>query len=256
MTRSIQKLGNETIWIIGASSGIGEELSAQYALAGYKVVASARRETRLNELVSRYNENIAPLVLDINDNVSVQRAVEQLVSKNNLPHTIVINAGIYTPQSVDKYLFQNSFDTMNTNYLGVCRILDQLLPHLLRRKKGKIVIVASVAGYQGLPKSLSYGPSKAALINLAEGLHMELKDKGIHVQVVNPGFVKTPLTQQNRFPMPFLLDVEKAASLIRKGIQSDRFEIAFPLPFVLILKTIRLLPYRLSLSLIRRMTTK
>jgi short-subunit dehydrogenase len=246
----------ETIWVVGASSGIGAELALQLAQDGLKTIISARRLSKLEELKAKEPVHLKPLAMDICDPQSVLEATQTLKDSNNLPETIVINAGIYTPQSAKKYLYQNAFETMNTNYLGVCRLLEQILPAMIEKGRGRIVIVASVAGYQGLPKSLAYGPSKAALINLAEGLSIELKGTGVLVQIVNPGFVKTPLTSQNKFPMPFLMEVSEAAHQIRKGMQTSQFEIAFPRPFVFILKTIRLLPYRFSLSLIKRMTMK
>ncbi len=245
----------EKYWIVGASSGIGEELAKQLASAGSTVVISARSFNKLQEICAQNAERLSAIPIDVTDETSVQEAALSVMGADHPPDTIVLNAGTYRPETAHKYGYNRAFETMNVNYLGVCRILEAILPKLIERKAGKIVIVASVAGYQGLPNSLAYGPSKAALINVAEGLQIELKHTGVTVQLINPGFVKTPLTAQNKFKMPFLMDVEDAVRAIRQGLKSDRFEIAFPGVFVVILKLIRMLPYRLSLSLIRKMTS-
>lgn len=244
-----------TYWIVGASSGIGAELAKQLAQQNHQVTISARRLEKLNEVKQAAVEHINVLPLDICDTQSIDSAFATLSKTVDFPDTIILNAGMYAPQTAKKFSYVRAVQAMEVNYFGICQLLERLLPKLIARGSGKIVIVASVAGYQGLPNSLSYGPTKAALINLAEGLNIELRGTGILVQVVNPGFVKTPLTAQNKFPMPFLMEVEDAAAFICKGLNSSRFEIAFPRPFVLILKTLRLLPYRLSLPLIKRMTS-
>jgi short-subunit dehydrogenase len=246
---------NEKYWIIGASSGIGEELARQLASTGSMVVISARSLNKLEEICAQNQQQMSAIPIDVTDENSVRDAAVAVMGSDQVPDTIVLNAGTYRPETAHNYAYSRAFDTMNVNYLGVCRVLETILPKLIERNSGKIVIVASVAGYQGLPNSLAYGPTKAALINLAEGLQIELQNTGITVQVINPGFVKTPLTARNKFKMPFLMNVEDAALAIRRGLKSHKFEIAFPATFVLILKLIRMLPYRLSLSLIRKITS-
>jgi short-subunit dehydrogenase len=143
-----------------------------------------------------------------------------------------------------------------TNFLGVINVLSAVLPVFRKRSSGHVSWIASVAGYRGLPKAAAYGPTKAALINLAESLRPELEAEGVTVSVINPGFVKTPLTAQNDFPMPFLMEPDEAARLTIAGLASRRFEIAYPRPFVAILKFARLLPYRIYFALIRRSILK
>ena len=145
---------------------------------------------------------------------------------------------------------------MEVNYLGVTHALAALLPEMKRRKIGHIAIVASVAGYRGLPKGAYYAPTKAALINLAETLHPELAKEGIKMQVINPGFIRTPMTQINKFPMPFLMEVPDAVTLILKGLRANRFEIAFPGQLVSFLKVSRVLPYWLYFWVVRRMAPR
>ena len=132
--------------------------------------------------------------------------------------------------------------------LGVVNCLAGLLPRMLPRRSGHVAWIASVAGFVGLPKAAAYGPSKAALINLAESLKVDLELRGVTVSVVNPGFVETPLTAQNDFPMPFLMQAPEAARLTIEGLRRRRFEISYPWRFVLIMKLARLIPYALFFS--------
>ncbi len=141
---------------------------------------------------------------------------------------------------------------MQVNYLGVVNGIEALLPALRRRHSGHIVIVASIAGYRGVPRAAAYGPTKAALINLAESLRFDLEREGIQISICNPGFVDTPMTAGNRFPMPFLMQVEDAAEVLYRGIMQQKFEIAFPRRFVLLLKIFRCLPYALYFPLMRK----
>jgi short-subunit dehydrogenase len=143
---------------------------------------------------------------------------------------------------------------MRINYTGAVHLIEAVLPALLTQKEGHISLVSSVAGFRGLPKSLAYGPSKAALTHLAEVLYLDLKDQGIGVSVVHPGFVRTPLTSQNDFEMPALIEPEEAAQAMvdqwRKGV----FELHFPKRFTLVMKLLRVLPYRIYMPLASRLT--
>jgi len=245
---------SNTIWIVGASSGIGRELARQYVRNGNNVLVSARRLEKLEELAQEAPSHITAVQLDVVDKDSIESAAKKIFESNDTPDTIILNAGIYKPMSHTHFIAKNAEETMKVNYFGVVRMIENILPRLLKTKSGKIVVVASVAGYNGLPLSLAYGPTKAALINLCEALRIELMGSGVSIQLVNPGFVKTPLTAQNKFQMPFLLDVEDAAERILKGINKDQFEIAFPRRFAYLLKVIRMLPYAISLPLLRKMT--
>jgi short-subunit dehydrogenase len=145
---------------------------------------------------------------------------------------------------------------LQVNYMGVINVLAAVLPGFARERRGHISWIASVSGYRGLPKAAAYGPTKAALINLAESLKPELDEMGVKISVINPGFVKTPMTEVNDFEMPFLMQPEEAARVTIKGLARGKFEIAYPTPFVAILKTLRLLPYALYFPLIRRSVLK
>jgi short-subunit dehydrogenase len=241
-------------WIVGGSTGIGRELALQLADLGEKVLVSARSEDNLKEVQNLRPEYIKSIALDVTDEKAVASTVATLFNSGNAPKTVYLNAGIYHPMSVKNFSASTAARMMTVNYLGTMNVIENILPHYINAKSGHIVVVASVAGYQGLPMSLGYGPTKAALINLCEGLHLELHGSGVKIQVVNPGFVKTPLTANNKFPMPFLMEVEEAARRIVKGAQTSSFEIIFPRRFAIILKTLGLLPYGISLPLIRKLT--
>lgn len=246
---------NEAIWIVGASSGIGREVALQYADKGSEVIISARSKEKLDEIATVKPDLIKSMPLDVTDECSVKLATYQLFADGEGPKTVILNAGAYAPMSFDHFSADKAMEVMNVNYSGVVRLIERILPHYLGDGSGKIVVVASVAGYQGLPLSLAYGPTKAALINLCEALRVELMGSGVTIQLVNPGFVKTPLTAGNKFPMPFLMEVEDAAASMIKGIEGNAFEIIFPRRFAYILKFIRMLPYAISLPLIRKGTS-
>jgi NAD(P)-dependent dehydrogenase (short-subunit alcohol dehydrogenase family) len=236
-------------WITGASSGIGAEIALQLAQSGVKVAASARSlpENPLHANISHYS-------LDVTVPESVSAAVEQIERELGPIDLAVFSAGAYVPFSPTPFSIDN-FTRVNTvNYLGVVHCIAALLPRYMSRRAGYFAWVASVAGYQGLPKAAYYGPTKAALINLAEALWMELRPHGIDISVINPGFVETPMTAANDFPMPFLINPERAAALTIAGLAARRFEIAYPFRFVLILKVLSLLPRTIKLRLISRFT--
>jgi short-subunit dehydrogenase len=168
----------------------------------------------------------------------------------------VLGAGTYTPVSIDALDPSRFAGMMATNYMGVVNCVSALAPRMMARRAGHLSWIASVAGYMGLPKSAAYGPTKAALINLAESLYPEMKERGVSISVVHPGFVATPLTAQNDFKMPFLMQPEEAARRTIAGLAKGHFEIAYPRRFVAILKLVRALPYSLFFRLISRAVLK
>lgn len=236
-------------WITGASSGIGEAVALELAREGWHVLVTARRLDRLEDLAARH-KNIIPMAGDISDAARMKEIIETARLNYGLPELVILNAGTYISDPIEEFSAQNFKTQIDLNLTGTANCLEAILPHYINRKAGHIAIVASVAGYRGLPRSLSYGPSKAALINMAEALAIEGKRHNIKVQVVNPGFIKTPLTDQNKFPMPFLMDVDAAARIFVRELSSSKFEITFPKIFSYILKIIGLLPARLYIKLI------
>lgn len=242
-------------WITGGGSGIGRELARQIAAGGDKVVVSGRRLAALQEAAGSHH-NIIPHELDVTDARMVSAAVAQIEAAHGPIDGAVLNAGQYDPMDIAGFAADRVLQTFATNVQGVANCLDPLLRVMRSRGAGQIAIVASVAGYRGLPKAAAYGASKAALINMAEALKPEADTAGIKLQIVNPGFVSTPMTKRNDFPMPFLMTPEEAARRICKGLGGSLFEITFPRRFALLLKIGRLLPYRLYFAITRRMIAR
>lgn len=239
-------------WITGASTGIGREVALQLADLGVTVAASARSDDKLASL----GANIKSYPLDVTDRTAVLATISNIERDIGPIDLAILAAGTYTPVDVENFAPIVFETTMTTNYLGVMNALAGLLPAMLARRAGHVAWIASVAGYVGLPKAAAYGPSKAALINLAESLKLDLERRGITVSVINPGFVETPSTAQNDFSMPFLMQAPEAARLSIEGLLRRKFEITYPWRFVTIMKLARLLPYALFFRVIRTMLNK
>jgi len=240
-------------WVTGASSGIGEALSIGLARVGWTVAVSARRADRLAALSARPEAagRLHPVPLDVTDAAAVTAAAGEIEARLGPIEAAVFNAGDYTPmpaRAFDTALFRHLIEV---NYLGVVHGIGAVLPGQLARGRGRILINASVAGYRGLPKGAPYGASKAALINLAESLRSELHGSGVVVRVINPGFVRTPLTDKNDFAMPALLEPGEAAEAILAAFDGDGFEICFPKRFAAFMKLLRCLPYAWYFPLLR-----
>lgn len=239
------------IWIAGASTGIGAALAMRYAKLGHTVYASARSEDKLHRLSQQAQNlegSIVALPCDVTDNDSVLSAVAQAQSHGPID-LAVLNAGYYDPIELDALTLEHFLTTYEVNLQGVVRCLLAVLGGMKERQHGQIAIVSSVSGYSGLPRAAAYGSSKAALINLAESLQPECKAAGVDIRLINPGFVKSPLTDKNSFKMPFIIEADEAASRIVKGLASTSFETHFPKRFTLWLKLLRFLPYGLYLKL-------
>jgi len=244
-------------WITGASTGIGRELALRLATQGCIVAASARSVAALDSLAVQSQSQpgrIVAMPVDVTDIRDVERTYTKIADELGVPDLCVLNAGTYIPVNA-KRLNSSDFDSQfNLNVIGTVRVLESVIPGMVKRKSGRIAVVASVSGYRGLRTASAYGATKAALINMCEALRMELGDHGIVVQVVNPGFIKTPLTDKNDFPMPFLMPVDKAVDQLYRGLLGNRFEITFPKRFTWMLKVLRLLPYAVYLPMMNRTT--
>lgn len=238
------------VWIVGASSGIGQATAAALHGLGARVIVSARKAEALAAFVATHAGSQA-LALDVTQREAVQAAAARLLVQGPLD-CVVYCAGHYTAMRADALDVDDMLRHGAVNYNGALYLLDAVLPALLARGTGHISLVGSVAGYRGLPNSLAYGPTKAALINLAETLYLDLHTKGLGVSIINPGFVQTPLTAGNDFTMPALLTPEQAATAILQGWARGAFEIHFPKRFTLWLKALRIMPNRLFFQLVRR----
>ena len=242
-------------WIVGASTGIGAALAEELAGKGARVALSARRREPLEEMAARFGKGRAlALQLDITDAPALGKAAAHLERAWGGIDLVVVMAGEYKPMRAWELEVAAARSMVEVNLVGPYNVLAAVLPGLLARGSGTIALVSSVAGYRGLPKSLVYGPTKAAVINLAETLYLDLQPKGIGVCVVNPGFVRTPMTAQNDFRMPALIEPAEAAGEIVKGLEKGEFEIHFPKRFTRFLKLLRVLPYGRYFPAVRKAT--
>lgn len=249
LNTTIEHWEGKRVWIIGASSGIGKALANTLRSEGALLALSARRDIASNQ---KPDMNELNLPLDVRDETSLRSTYHQLREKWDHLDLVIYCAGIYTPMRAWEIDLDIINDSIATNLQGVYNMLSMIVPDMVRQRKGGICLVSSVAGYTGLPKAFSYGPGKAALINLAQILYSDLSPKGISVYLVNPGFVATRLTQQNDFKMPALITSDDAAKEIVKGLSEGRFEIHFPRRFTYCLKWLSRLPDRLRFYLIKR----
>ncbi len=240
-------------WITGASSGIGRALAMRLAADGWRVVASARDRHALESLATAA-PNVVPWPLDVSHADAVAAAVTAIEQQVGPLSLAVLNAGTHRPTPAASFRAAEVRALVEVNLMGVVQCLEPTLAAMRTRRAGHIAIVASVAGYRGLPTAAGYGATKAALINLCEALKPECETLGVKLQLVCPGFVETPLTAHNTFPMPFLIPVERAVDRLVAGLAGNAFEITFPRRFALILKLMQMLPYRLYFPLIRRVT--
>ncbi|MGO1120703.1 SDR family NAD(P)-dependent oxidoreductase [Rhodovibrionaceae bacterium A322] len=244
------------IWITGAGSGIGLATARYYAAQGHQVAVSARNEDSLNTLKDSCKGQpgeIHVFQADVCRPSSLKAAYKRMLLEVGLPDLALLNAGTYEPSPAADFRMTPYQRLMEINYFGTLNCLNLLLPDFKDRGKGQIALMASMAGFRGLPNASAYGASKAAVINLAESLKPELASFGIDLRLINPGFVKTPLTDKNTFAMPFLIPAEQAARTIADGLAGRSFDISFPFTFALMMKLLRLLPDRLYFLLTRRL---
>jgi NAD(P)-dependent dehydrogenase (short-subunit alcohol dehydrogenase family) len=249
MNPKITDWRGKSVWLLGASTGIGAALARELAGHGARLALSARRLEKLQALALA---DALLLPCDATDTISLAGAREQLLAVWGGVDLVVYLAGDYVPMRADTFDLAVAERVVAVNFSGAMRLAATVLPDL--RPGGGIAFVASVAGYRGLPKALCYGPGKAALIHFAEVLHLDLAPKGIGVWLVNPGFVATPLTAQNDFSMPALQTPEQAAHAMLDGFRTGHFEIHFPKRFTRVMKFLAHLPYGWYFPLIRRLT--
>ena len=247
----IDSWAGRVVWLVGASTGIGRATAERLHARGARVVVSARSEAALDSFVANHAGS-DKLVLDATDHDAVRDATARIVNTHGRIDLAVYCAGTYAAMRADGFDLDVAKRHVDVNYVGALNLLDAVLPQLRRQRGGHFSLVASVAGYRGLPQALAYGPTKAAMINLAEILYMDLQPQGIAVSVVNPGFVETPLTASNRFRMPALITPQVAAAAMLEGWAAGRFEIHFPRRFTLAMKALRALPDWLYFGLVRR----
>ena len=249
----IEDWRDRVVWIVGASSGIGRATASRLHAQGAVVVVSARNGAALDQFVAAHPGSLA-IALDVTDRAALAAALQQVLALRGRLDLAMYCSGHYLAMRADEFDLDEMQLHMHINYGGALNLLDAVLPRLITQAHGHLSLVASVAGFRGLPNALAYGPTKAALQHLAETLYLDLHASGIGVSVINPGFVATPLTAGNRFDMPALLTPEQAARHIVRGWARGRFDIHFPKRFTRWLKLMQLLPHRLYFAAVRRAT--
>ena len=255
LNKKITDWSNKRVWIIGASTGIGAALADLLHSRHAKVAMSARSGDKLAAFVTKFGASRAmALPLDITKVDTIKAAEEDLIAAWGGYDLVVLMAGDYKAMRAWEIDLNVAQQMIDVNWVGFMNSLSVVIPTFMKQKSGGVALVSSVAGYRGLPNALIYGPSKAALINLAETLYLDLHDKNIDVYLINPGFVKTPLTAQNDFEMPHIITPVEAAEEIEKGLADGEFEIHFPKVFSRQLKFLRHLPYHLYFKLIKKST--
>ncbi|WP_420405340.1 SDR family NAD(P)-dependent oxidoreductase [Nisaea sp.] len=244
------------VWITGASSGIGLALAERMMRDGWIVAGSARSAEALTELENRHPECFFGYPLDVTDETAAKVVVARIREERGGLDMAVLAAGTHLPVELED-LETNKFRTLvGVNLLGVVHCLAAVVPGFVAARQGHVAVVSSVAGYGGLPTAAAYGATKAALNNMTAAFKLDLDRYGVKIQLVCPGFVRTPLTDRNPFPMPFLMEPEDAAEAFYRGLQSGRFEITFPRRFAIILKLLNALPYSVYFRLMKRGTGK
>jgi NAD(P)-dependent dehydrogenase (short-subunit alcohol dehydrogenase family) len=247
--------GDGTAWVTGASSGIGRDVALELARRGFKVAVTARRADELQTLAAS-TTSIMAFPGDVTDQESMARLVDQIEDAMGPIALAFLNAGVYFPEERDGFSAKTIWRTFEVNVGGTVNCLDPLIDAMKRRGCGQIAITSSLAGYGGIPGSTGYGATKAALIVMAEALRLTYEECGLTVQIVNPGFVRTPIIGYVDFEMPFLMEPEKAARIICDGFARAGFEITFPRRLAYAFKFATLLPYPLFFQIMRRATAR
>ena len=240
------------IWITGASSGIGKALAIKFAENGWIVAASARRENLLNEL-KKINQNIYPFPLDVTEIENCKIVSKKILEQFENIDICVFGTGMHDPKSEKIFNLKKIREIMEVNYFGTMNSINSIYEYFSEKKSGQISIISSVAGYRGLPAAGAYCASKAALTSFAESLNFDMLKKNVRVSLISPGFIKTPMTDQNDFPMPMIKSPEFAANEIYKGLTIKKtFEIHFPKAFTYFLKFLQILPSSMYFKLVAK----
>ena len=233
---------SKNVWITGASSGIGKALAIKFANEGWQVAASARRENLLQDL-NKNNSNIFAFPLDVKDENKTKNIFQNIVQKFQTIDICVFCTGIHDPDSEKKLSSEKIREIMETNFFGTLNCIMAVNKFFREKQKGHISIVSSVAGYRGLPAASGYCASKAALTSLAESLYFDFKRYNVRISLISPGFIKTPMTDKNKFPMPMIKSTEFAANKMFNGLtKKNVFEIHFPFAFTIIMKFLKIMP--------------
>ena len=242
---------NKNILIIGGSFGIGKELCVELVKKGANLANCARSKEKIDQLFQASKGDHLSFSCDISKKKDLEKLSANLSKKWSKIDIIIFCVGTYQPMNIDNFSLEKAQEIMNINFTGFLNFFDSFLHLFKERKIPHLVIIGSVAGYFGMPNSLTYGASKAALTNFSEGLFYELKKYDTKVQLINPGFVKTRLTDKNDFKMPGIISAQNAAKTIIKNLPKNKFEIRFPFLFASIMKILAILPYKIRFLLFK-----
>ncbi|MEK9717058.1 MAG: SDR family NAD(P)-dependent oxidoreductase [Pelagibacteraceae bacterium] len=244
------------VLIIGGTFGIGFELAKKYLDKSINLIILGRNHEKLKEIQKEFQNNIANVItkkIDVTNLEETKLVLNSIIKEVQSLDLVIYSSGYYKPNNtfdVDLDLYRK---TIEVNFMGLINTMSEILPLLKRQQKGHVAMISSLAGFFGLPNSSGYGPSKAAIMNYSESIYNDCKKNNIFVSIINPGFVKTRLTDQNKFEMPFLMSAEKAADIIYKGLEKKKYDITFPFIMSLIFKTLKILPKPVFFFLIKFM---
>ncbi len=225
-------------WLVGASEGLGREVAFCLSRAGAEVIVSARSEDRLKELVEELPGKASYITVDVADREAVEKAAAEAGELDG----VVYLAGVYWPMKASEWDNEKADLMGEINYLGGSRVVGAVIGGMIERGRGHIVLTGSLSGFRGLPGAIGYSASKAGLMALAESMQADLRTSDIKVQVINPGFIKTRLTDKNDFTMPFIMEPEDAAKEFFDHMNTDTFKKSFPMVFSWVFRLSQLMP--------------
>lgn len=225
-------------WLVGASDGLGAALAQRLSAAGVEVILSARSVDKLRAVADSLPGKASVVTVDVADADSVAMAAASIGDVDGVVHL----AGVYWPFGAKEWNAKQANEMADVNFTGLMRVMGEIVPAMVKKNDGHIVITSSLVGFRGLPRSIGYTASKAATMSLAECMYADLRKTGVKVQVVNPGFIKTQLTDKNAFKMPFIMEPEDAAREVFEHMNTDKFKKSFPFGFSLLFRAGQFLP--------------
>ena len=225
-------------WLVGASEGLGRAVAHRLSSVGAEVIVSARSEDRLKELVAELPGKASYITVDVTDRAAVEAAAQEAGELDG----VVYLAGVYWPMKASEWDNEKADLMGEINYLGASRVVGAVIGDMVKRDRGHIVLTGSLSGFRGLPGAIGYSASKAGLMALAESMQADLHKSNIQVQVINPGFIKTRLTDKNDFNMPFIMTAEDAAHEFFEHMNGDGFKKSFPMVFSWVFRLSQFMP--------------
>lgn len=225
-------------WLVGASDGLGEALARKMSASGVELILSARSEGKLNDLVAELPGKATVVTLDVTDSASLAKAANDIGDVDG----VVYLAGAYWPLATQDWNSEQAMAMADVNFMGALRLMGEIVPRMVARNQGHIVLTGSLSGFRGLPGAVGYSASKAGVMALAESMYADLRKTEVRVQLVNPGFIKTRLTDKNDFKMPFIMEPEVAAREFFEHMNTDGFKKSFPSLFSLVFRGGQFLP--------------